>query len=498
VEEMKYEKFFSIFKIRETLITKNWRNCFMPSRSKTIAQPHPTRWKALALLAFANFLVMMDTAIIQVALPDIKNSLGYTEANLQWVMNAFLILFGGLLLLGGRLADLFGHRRIFMWGVSILTIASLFAGLAWNEMSLNVARAIQGTGSALIAPAALSIVMILFGANKKELGKALAFWGLSGAAGGSIGIVLGGVLTQLLSWRWTLLFYVPVGILVLVMSPKLLQKGTRKVGRIDYAGAISVTAALILIVYGIVTAEHNGWQALSTLLPLTIGAVLFIIFILIQMFRKEPLMPLGIFRTPNLAAGNVALIFLAASWFPLIYFLILYLQQVLEFEPFMAAMGMLPAPVLMAIFIVVLAEKVMAKFGMKVTMFIGFIILGISGLLFSGNTINGNYWSDVFIALLLAALGNALAYLPATTAAVSEAKAEESGLSSGLYNTTYQVGSAVGLAILVSIAAATVSAIGGKPIVALNEGYQQAFFWGGMVAFAGALIALLFVRSSKS
>lgn len=469
----------------------------MSTHVQSIAQPNPKRWKALALLGFANFLVMMDTAIIQVALPSIKDALGYTEANLQWVMNAFLILFGGLLLLGGRLADLLGHRRIFMWGVSILTIASLFAGLAWSEMSLNVGRAIQGAGSALIAPAALSIIMILFSANKTEMGKALAIWGLSGAAGGSLGIVLGGVLTQLLSWRWTLLFYVPVGILVLILSPKILQKGTRKKGRIDYAGAISVTVALMLIVYGIVTAEHNGWQALSTILPLTIGAVLFIVFILIQVFRKEPLVPLSVFKTPNLAAGNVSLILLSASWFPLIYFLILYLQQVLEFEPFMAAMGMLPAPILMAIFMVAIAERVMAKFGMKVTMFIGFIILGISGLLLSGNTVGGNYWGDVFIALLLAALGNALAYLPATTAAVSEAKSEESGLASGLYNTTYQVGSAVGLAILVSIAATTASSTVGNPVVALNEGYQQAFFWGGIVAFVGALLALLFIHSPK-
>ncbi|MCM3537936.1 MFS transporter [Priestia endophytica] len=439
----------------------------------------------------------MDSGIIQVALPSIKNALGYTEANLQWVMNAFLILFGGLLLLDGRLSDLFGQRRIFMLGVSILTIASLFAGLAWNEMSLNVSRAIQGAGSALISPAALSLIMILFSANKKEMGKALAFWGLSGAAGGSLGIVIEGVLTQLLNWRWTLLFYVPVGILVLIVSPKLLEKGKKKIGRIDYAGAISVTAALILIVYGIVTAEHNGWQALSTILPLIIGAVLFIIFILIQVFAKEPLMPLRIFKTPNLAAGNVALILLSASWFPLIYFLILYLQQIMKFEPFTAAMGMLPAPVLMAIFMIVLAEKVMTKFGMKVTMFIGFLILGCSALLFSGNTVSGSYWSDVFIALLLAALGNALAYLPATTAAVSEAKSEESGLASGLYNTRYQVGSAVGLAILVSIAAETTSITEGNPVVALNQGYQQAFFWSGILAFAGAILALLFIRSPK-
>lgn len=469
----------------------------MSTHSHTIVQADPKRWKALALLGFANFLVMMDTAIIQVALPSIKDSLGYTEANLQWVMNSFLILFGGLLLLGGRLADLLGNRRIFMWGVSILTIASLFAGLSWNEMSLNVTRAIQGAGSAFIAPAALSIIMILFSGDKKEMGKALAIWGLSGAAGGSLGIVLGGVLTQLLSWRWTLLFYVPVGIIVLLLSPKILQKGTKKKGRIDYAGAISVTAALMLIVYGIVTAEHNGWQALSTVLPLAVGAVLFIIFIFIQVFRKEPLVPFSIFKTPNLAAGNVSLILLSASWFPLIYFLILYLQQVMKYEPFMAAMGMLPAPILMAIFMVVIAEKVMAKLGMKVTMFIGFILLGISGLLLSGNTVEGNYWSDVFIALLLAALGNALAYLPATTAAVSEAKSEESGLASGLYNTTYQVGSAVGLAIMVSIATTTSSTTLGNTVVALNQGYQDAFFWGGIVAFIGGILALLFIRNLK-
>ncbi|UQZ33447.1 MFS transporter [Paenibacillus sp. PK3_47] len=469
----------------------------MSTYSQTSEQVDPKRWKALALLCFANFLVMMDSAIIQVALPAIKDSLGYTEANLQWVMNAFLIMFGGLLLLGGRLADLLGHRRIFMWGVSILTIASLFAGLAWNEMSLNLGRAIQGAASALVAPAALSIIMILFSANKKEMGKALAFWGLSGAAGGSIGIVLGGMITQLFSWRWTLLFYVPVSLFILFLAPKLLQSGKRKAGRIDYAGAISVTSALVMIVYGIVTAEQKGWQASSTILPLVIGAVLFIGFILIQVFRKEPLVPLSIFKTPYLAAGNISLILLAASWFPMIYFLILYLQQVMKFEPFMAAMGMLPAPVLMAIFMVLLAEKVMAKLGMKFTMFIGFVLLGGSALLLSRNTVDGNYWSDVFIALLLAALGNALAYLPATTAAVSEADTASSGLASGLYNTTYQVGSAVGLAILVSIAAATSSSVGGNTIAALNEGYQQAFFWSGVVAFAGAVIAMLSIRPAR-
>lgn len=469
----------------------------MSTQTQSIAQPDPKRWKALALLGFANFIVMMDSAVVQVALPAIKDTLGYTEANLQWVMNAFLILFGGLLLLGGRLSDLFGHRRIFMWGVSILTVSSLFAGLAWNEISLNIGRSIQGLGSALIAPSALSIVMILFSANKKEMGKALAIWGLSGAAGGAIGIVLGGVLTQLFSWRWTLLFYVPVGIIVLLLAPKVLQKYMPKKGRIDYVGAISVTASLVLIVYGIVSVEHNGWQALSTILPLGIGIVFFILFTLIQVFKKEPLVPPSIFKTPNLTAGNISLILISASWFPLIYFLILYLQQVLKFEPFKAAMGMLPAPILMAIFMIVLAERVMNKLGIKITMMIGFIILGISGILFSGNSVTGDYWRDVFIPLLLAALGNALAYLPATTAAVSEAKSEESGLASGLYNTTYQFGSAVGLAIMVSIGTAVASTNAENSVVALNEGYQQAFFWCGIVAFVGAGLALLFVRSKR-
>ncbi|MEK4438924.1 MFS transporter [Paenibacillus sp. FSL K6-2862] len=464
----------------------------------SIEKSDPKRWKALALLGFANFLVMMDSAIIQVALPTIKDSLGYTETSLQWVMNAFLIMFGGLLLLGGRLADLFGQRRIFILGVLILALASLFAGLAWNEISLNVARAIQGAGSALIAPSALSIIMILFSANKKEMGKALALWGLSGAAGGSIGIVLGGVLTQLLSWRWTLLVYVPISIIVLILTPKFINKQKSKnenIIRIDYAGAFSVTASLMLIVYGIVTAEQKGWNNFLTILTLSIGTAFLIIFILIQIFKKEALVPLSIFKTPNLAAGNISLLMLAASWFPLLYFLILYLQEVLQFEPFVAAMGIFPAPIFLAIFMIAIAEKVMAKLGLKVTMFIGFLILGVSGLLLTGNKVDGDYWGDVFLPLILAALGNGLAYLPATTAAISEAKAEESGLASGLYNTTYQVGSAVGLAILVSIAAALNT--GDNSVTVLNEGYQHAFFWSGIVAFVGAVLALVFIHSPK-
>jgi EmrB/QacA subfamily drug resistance transporter len=475
----------------------DWRNRFMSADSLT--QADPKRWKALALLGFANFMVMMDSAIIQVALPSIKETLGYSQENLQWVMTAFLIFFGGLLLLGGRLSDLFGHRRIFMWGFSILTVASLLAGLAWDDVVLNIARAVQGAGSALIAPAALSIVMILFAANPKELSKALALWGLSGAAGGSIGIVLGGILTEFLSWRWALLIYVPIGIIILLLSPGLLQKGKRMSGRIDYSGAISVTTALVLLVYGVAKAEHSGWGSSSTVWSLSVGALLFIIFIIIQVMKKEPLVPLRIFKTRNLSIGNVSLVLLSIAWVPIIYFLVLYLQQVLKFAPFSAAMALLPAPILMAVFVVAVAGKAMEKFGLKITMVVGFLILGSSGLLFSLNTsVNGNYWTSLLLALLLAALGNALAYLPATTAAVSNAKPEESGLASGLYNTTYQIGSALGLAIMVAIAGATTaSSDAGDPIVALNEGFQQAFLWSGIAAIIGVVLSLLFVHSQK-
>jgi EmrB/QacA subfamily drug resistance transporter len=471
----------------------------MSTGSQTLTQADPKRWKALALLGFANFMVMMDSAIIQVALPSIKETLGYSQENLQWVMTAFLIFFGGLLLLGGRLSDLFGHRRIFMWGFSILTVASLLAGLAWDDVVLNIARAVQGAGSALIAPAALSIVMILFAGNPKELSKALALWGLSGAAGGSIGIVLGGILTEFLSWRWALLIYVPIGMIILLLSPGLLQKGKRMSGRIDYSGAISVTTALVLLVYGVANAEHSGWGSSSTVWSLSVGALLFIIFIIIQVIKKEPLVPLRIFKTRNLSIGNVSLVLLSIAWVPIIYFLVLYLQQVLKFAPFSAAMALLPAPILMAVFVVAVAGKAMEKFGLKITMVFGFLILGSSGLLFSLNTtVNGNYWTSVLLALLLAALGNALAYLPATTAAVSNAKPEESGLASGLYNTTYQIGSALGLAIMVAIAGATTaSSDAGDPIVALNEGFQQAFLWSGIAAFIGVVLSLLFVRSQK-
>jgi len=354
--------------------------------------------------------------------------------------------------------------------------------------------------SAFIAPAALSLIMLLFSANPKEMGKALAFWGLSGAAGGALGIVFGGVITELFGWRWTLLIYVPLSIIVLILSPKLLHKSVRRTaGRVDYLGAVLVTVSLMLMVYGIVMAEQSGWQSFSTLAALAVGGALFLVFLLVQAKKKDPLVPLSIFKSPNLTIGNISVFLIAASWFPLIYILVLYLQQVLQLSPMGGAMALLPMPVLMAIFMIAVAEKLMAKLGIKKTMVVGFVILGIGSILFSQTaTIEGNYWTNVLLASLLAALGNALAYLPATTAAVSAVESEKSGLASGLYNTFYQIGSAIGLAVMVAIAgAATASTVSADPIVALNAGFQQAFFWSGIVAFAGAILAMVFIRSPE-
>lgn len=451
----------------------------MSIHSQALSQADPKRWKALVLLCLANFMIIMDTSIIGVALPAIKDALGYTQESLQWVFNAYVIFSGGFLLLGGRLSDLFGQRRIFMYGLAILTLSSLLAGLAWSDGALNTGRALQGFASALIAPSALAIVMMLFGGNPKELGKALGFWGVSAAAGGSAGVFLGGVITEWLSWQWTLLINVPVGIIAFLVSPTMLSKGMRRKGSIDVVGAFFVTMAFVLIVYSIVTAEQNGWKSPSTLWTIILGSVLFVLFVLIQAIKKEPLVPLRIFKAPNLAAGNLALIMLSAGWVPLWYFLNLYLQQVLKFSAFGGGIALLPMTILIAIFMLIISGKMIGKFGMKFNVIVGLIVLGVSMLIFSGNApVDGTFVANVLPASLLGALGMSLAYIPATMVAMSGARPEEAGLASGLATTSYQFGSAISLAVMVAIAASTTSSYAGiDSLAALNTGFHQAFFW---------------------
>lgn len=460
-----------------------------------LSRPDPKRWMALALLCAAQFIVILDTSIIGVALPAIQTQLGFSPGGLSWIFNAYVIAFGGLLLLGGRLSDLFGARRIFTTGFVILTAASLLAGLANSQELLLTGRALQGVGAALIAPAALTIVMRLFAHNGAELGKAFGFWGAAAAAGGSAGVFLGGVITEWLAWPWTFLINVPLSLLVLALIPAVLRKSPRSTGRVDWLGAITVTGALVTLVYAIVTAETVGWASAQILILLAVAAVLLVIFLVIQAARREPLLPLAIFKAPNLAAGNLVMGLLGAAWIPLWFFLNLYLQQILGLSALSSGLALLPMTVMIMVVMVGFSGRLIGRFGPKANLIIGMLLMGAALLLFANLPTDGSFWVNVLPASLLAALGMALAYIPATMSGMSGAKPEETGLASGLINTTYQVGSAVGLAVMVAMAASVAPHAGAEP-ADLLPGFQTAFFGAAVAAFLGAAATLVFVRGS--
>lgn len=463
------------------------------------AVPYAKRWAALALLCTAQFIVIMDTSIIGVALPAIKTDLGYSQTGLQWIFNAYVIVFGGFLLLGGRLSDLFGSRKVFMWGFAILTGSSLLAGMAWSEAILNTGRALQGLGSALIAPAALTLVLTKF-TDPKELNKALGFWGAAAAAGGSAGVFFGGAITQWLSWQWVFLINIPLGLIVLVLSPGLLLKGATRKGKVDVIGAILATAALILVVYAIVSAEGAGWDSLQTLGLLALAILLFIVFLIMQKNKKEPLVPLSIFKAPNLSGGNLVMGLLAGAWIPLWFFLNLYLQQVLNYTAFNSGLALLPMTFTIMVLMVGVTGKLVAKFGFKANMIAGFIALTASLVLFSTVPVDGSFMIHVLPASLLGAIGMSLAYIPGTIAAMSGAKPEETGLASGLVNTSYQIGSALGLAIIVAIVAAKTDAVqteGTAELAVLNEGFRTAFKSAAVVSGMAALIAVFSIKAFR-
>jgi EmrB/QacA subfamily drug resistance transporter len=457
------------------------------------------RWIALALLCTAQFMVIMDTSIIGVALPAIKSDLGYTQSGLQWIFNAYVVLFGGILLLGGRLSDLFGARKIFMWGFVILTTASLLAGLAWSPESLNTGRAIQGLGSALIAPAAMTLLMTTF-TDPKELGKAFGFWGASAAAGGSAGVFLGGVITEWLDWRWVFYINIPIGLLVLSVCKTYLSAGRKSSGKVDWRGAILATSALIILVYAIVSAESAGWGSFQTISLLAATVIIFSIFILTQKKIAQPLLPLNIFKAPNLSTGNIVTGLLAAAWIPLWFFLNLYLQQVLKLNAFNSGAALLPITITIMIVMVGFTGKLVAKYGFKAILLSGLIFLTVSLIVFSTVSEKGTFLTSVLPASILGALGMSLAYIPATIASMSGAKPEETGLASGIVNTSYQVGSALGLAIIVVIAAAVTKSSSQSDVeeaAALNAGFKIAFLSAALLSMLGLVITAWKIRKPK-
>ncbi|MGW6424272.1 MFS transporter [Nocardia sp. NPDC055053] len=452
------------------------------------------KWWALAVIAAAQFMVIMDTSIIGIALPKMQAELGFTPGNLTWVFNAYVIAFGGLLLLGGRLSDLLGARRVFGAGWLVLAVGSVIAGAAGNVGLELAGRAIQGAGAALIAPSALTLLMMLFGGSPQELTKALAVYGAAAPAGGTAGVFLGGVITEYISWPWVFYINIPIAVLALIAVPLLMPAAPARKGSIDIAGSVTVTAGLAAAVYAIVQAPEAGWASGQTWGVLALAAALLAGFVFIQSRRGEPLMRLSIFRAPNLAAANFAQFALAAAWVPMWFFLNLYLQQVLGYSAFPSGAALLPMTTLIMLGMVVLAPKAMQRFGAKPMIVTGLIVLGLGLGIMSLVRPTGNFWVDVLPASLVAAGGMSLAFIPSLGTAISAARPEEGGLASGIVNVSYQVGSALGLAAMTAVAAAFGAGELGDP-TALTDGYSAAFLGAGLLALAGAGITAAVMRT---
>lgn len=452
------------------------------------------RWWGLGLIALAQFMVIMDTSIIGVALPRMQDDLGFSPENLSWVFNAYVVAFGGLLLLGGRLSDLFGARRVFTAGWLILLAGSAVAGLADTVAVELAARAAQGAGAALIAPSALTLLMMLFGAQPRELTTALALYGAAAPAGGTAGVFLGGVITEYLSWPWVFYINIPIALIAVLATPALMPAGGARRGSLDVAGALTVTAGLAAAVYAIVRAPEVGWASGQTWLVLAGAVAALVAFVAIQAGRREPLMRLSIFRTPNLAAANVAQLLLGAAWIPMWFYLNLYLQQVLGYSAFPSGAALLPMTVLIMVGMVALAPRAINRFGPKPMVVAGLTVLaaglGWLALVRPG----GSYAVDVLPASLVAALGMSLAFIPSLGTAISSARPEEGGLASGIVNTSYQVGSALGLAAMTAVAASYgADRLGNLP--ALTDGYSAAFVGAAAIAAIGAVTAAVTLRN---
>jgi EmrB/QacA subfamily drug resistance transporter len=452
------------------------------------------RWWALGLIALAQFMVIMDTSIIGVALPRMRTDLGFSPENLSWVFNAYVVAFGGLLLLGGRLSDLFGARRIFAAGWAILLAGSLAAGLASTVAVELAARAVQGAGAALIAPSALTLLMMLFGAEPKELTKALALYGAAAPAGGTAGVFLGGVITEYVSWPWVFYLNVPIAVLVLAATPAVMPAGGARRGSLDALGALTVTAGLAAAVYAVVRAPEIGWDTAQTWAVLGGAALLLGGFVALQARRREPLMRLSIFRAPNLAAANIAQVLLGAAWIPMWFYLNLYLQQVLGYRAFPSGAALLPMTVLIMLGMIGIAPRAINRFGPKPMVVAGLAVLAAGLGWLALVRPSGNFVVDVLPASLVAALGMALAFIPSLGTAIGSARPEEGGLASGIVNTSYQVGSALGLAAMTAVAASFgATQVGNLP--ALTDGYSAAFAGAAIIAAAGAVIAGVTLRT---
>ena len=458
--------------------------------------PDPRRWIALVLLCAAQFMVVLDASIVNVALPSIQTELGFSAQNLQWVVNAYTLVFGGFLLLGGRMADLLGRRRLFIIGLGVFSAASLLGGLAQSEGMLVAARALQGLGAAIISPAALSIVTTTF-AEGRERNKALGIWGAIAGMGGAAGVLLGGMLTQWAGWEWVLFVNVPIGIAAAVAAPRFIAESRmERAGKtFDALGAVTITSGLVILVYGLVKADDFGWGDARTLALLATAVALIGAFIAIEARSRSPLAPLSFFRNRTATAANVVGLLVAASLFAMFYFISLYLQRVLGFDALEAGLAYLP----LALTIVVsagVASQVVERIGVKPALTFGLVMTALGLLWFSQVSADGSYVSDVLGPSILAAVGLGFSFVSMTIAAVAGVRDDQAGLASGLINTSQQVGGALGLAVLVTVANSRTGELAGgvNDPVALTEGFQSAFLVGAGFAVVGAVLSLVLLR----
>ncbi|SFV03413.1 drug resistance transporter, EmrB/QacA subfamily [Polaromonas sp. YR568] len=459
------------------------------------------RWWALTVLCLGVLMIVLDTTIVNVALPSIRTDLHFTETSLVWVVNAYMLTFGGFLLLGGRLGDLYGHRRLFLAGLTLFTVASAACGLANSQALLIVARAVQGLGGAVVSAISLSLIMNLF-TEPAERAKAMGVYGFVCAGGGSIGVLLGGVLTDSLSWHWIFLVNLPIGAAVFALCVMLLPGGKGQGNaKLDVWGAITVTTSLMLAVYGIVNGNESGWLSGQTLGLLGVAAVLMAIFLVIEAKVQTPLVPLSMFRLRNVAVANVVGVLWAAAMFAWFFISALYMQLVLGYSAMQVGLGFLPANLIMAAFSLGLSAKIVMRFGIRAPLSAGLLLAAVGLALFARAPVGGSFVIDVLPGMLLLGLGAGVAFNPVLLAAMSDVDPSESGIASGVVNTSFMMGGALGLAVLASLAAARTSSLaagGAEAVAALNGGYQIAFVVGAVFATLAAVLGAVLLRTGAA
>jgi len=457
-----------------------------------------SRWLALYVLCLGDIMIVLDGTIVNVALPSIRADLGFSQASLAWVVNAYLLTFGGFLLLGGRLGDLFGHRRLFLIGISVFTAASLACGLATSQTFLIAARAVQGFGGAIVSVVVLSLIMIMF-TEPAERAKAMGVVGFVLSGGGTAGVLLGGILTDLLSWHWIFLVNIPVGVTVFVLSAYLCPtvQALSQERRLDVGGAITVTASLMLAVYAIVKGNEVGWTSAQTLGILGAAFALLLVFLAIEARHPAPLMPLGLFRHRNLSVANVVGILMAAAMFAMFFFSALYLQLVLDYSPLEVGLAFLPSTLVWGAASLLLSDRLVMRFGIKPPL-VGGLVFFIGGLLlFARAPVDGTFAMDVLVPMLLFGLGGGITFNPLLLAAMGDVEPSDAGLASGIVNTAFMMGGALGLAVLAAIGTSRTDSLlasGKTQAEALTSGYHASFIVGALFAAVAAALAAALLR----